>query len=195
MGVLELHSWGARIDRPERPDRFVIDLDPAADVEWVRVVAAAREVRDRLAELGLRSFLKTTGGKGLHLVVPTDRRHGWDEVKDFTRALAVDLAARHPGEYVTTSTLAKRGGRIYIDYQRNGRGATAVAPFSVRNRASAAISLPIAWEELTPRLKPASFTPAAVLRRLAKLDADPWAEITTIRQSITKGMRLEVGMR
>jgi len=195
MGVLELHSWGARIDRPERPDRFVIDLDPAPDVEWVRVVAAAREVRDRLAELGLRSFLKTTGGKGLHVVVPVDRRHGWDEVKDFTRALAADLAARHPGEYITKSTLAKRGGRIYIDYLRNGRGATAVAPFSVRNRPSAAVSLPIAWEELAPRLKPASFTPAAVLRRLARLGADPWAEITTIRQSITKGMRTEIGMR
>ncbi|HEX8431822.1 MAG TPA: hypothetical protein VF625_11055, partial [Longimicrobium sp.] len=90
---------------------------------------------------------------------------------------------------------AKRGGRIYIDYLRNGRGATAVAPFSVRNRPSAAVSLPIAWDELSPRLKPASFTPAVVLRRLAKLGADPWAEIATVRQSITKGMRMEVGMR
>ncbi|HEU0016376.1 MAG TPA: hypothetical protein VFQ45_22035, partial [Longimicrobium sp.] len=144
---------------------------------------------------GLRSWCKTTGGKGLHVVVPLARRHTWDEVKDFTKALAVDLTGRHPGRYLTKATIAKRKGRTFIDYLRNGRGATAIAAYCVRARPSAAVSVPVAWDEVTPALRPDDFTPEAVIRRLDSLRKDPWAGFLTARQTITRAMRSDLGMR
>src|SRR5690606_17087857 len=134
LGALELHVWGARDDRLERPDRLVFDLDPDTSLPFARVIEAARRVRERLAEVGLESFVKTTGGKGLHVVAPVARRSGWDEVKGFCRAVAVDLATREPRRYVANMAKAKRRGKVFIDYLRNGRGATAIAPFSARAR-------------------------------------------------------------
>ena len=195
MGVIELHTSNARRDSFERPDRFVIDLDPATNVPWARTVASAFQVRDRLAELGLDSWVKTTGGKGLHVVVPLARRLGWDEVKDFTKAFSNDLSARNPGKYVTKATIAARKGKIFIDYLRNGRGATAISAFCVRSKPTAAISVPLRWDELSAELDPDQFTPEAVIRRVAKLKRDPWEGFWTSKQSITKAMRAAVGMR
>ena len=195
MGVFELHTSNARRDNFERPDRFVIDLDPATDVPWARTVASAFQVRDRLAELGLDSWVKTTGGKGLHVVVPLARRASWDEIKDFTKAFSVDLSAHNPGKYLTKANIAARKGKIFIDYLRNGRGATAIAAFCIRSKPTGAISVPLRWDELSPALDPDSFTPEAVIRRLAKLKRDPWEGFYTSKQSITRTMRTAVGMR
>ena len=195
MGVLELHGWGSRRDHIERPDLFIIDLDPAADVKWERVVASALWTREQLGEMGLESWCKTTGGKGLHVVVPIARRHTWDEVKEFTRLFCRELANRAPGEFITKSTLAKRGGKIFLDYLRNARGATAVSAYSVRSKRVGAASVPLAWDEVTPKLRPDAFTPPAVIERLKKLKRDPWEEFyKTNKQTITKAMKAAVGM-
>jgi bifunctional non-homologous end joining protein LigD len=195
MGALELHTSNAKIDDFEKPDRFIMDLDPAPDVPWARVVESAFEIRDRLEELGLRSWVKTTGGKGLHVAVPLTRRHTWDEVKDFSRALAVDISGRHFGKYITKATIAKRKGKIFLDYLRNGRGATAISAYCIRARPAAAISVPITWDELTPALDPNQFTPDAVILRLRKQKKDPWADFFRARQSLTKKMRQQLGMK
>jgi bifunctional non-homologous end joining protein LigD len=195
MGALELHTSNARRQNFEKPDRFVIDLDPAPDVPWARTVDASFQVRDRLAELGLDSWVKTTGGKGLHVVVPLARRHSWDEVKDFTKAFSADLSARNPGKYLIKATIAARKGKIFIDYLRNGRGATSIAAFCIRAKPTGAVSVPLRWDELTPRLDPDTFTPDAVAKRVAKLKADPWDGFWTSKQSITKAMRAAVGLK
>jgi bifunctional non-homologous end joining protein LigD len=159
------------------------------------VVAAAFQVRDRLDELGLRSWVKTTGGKGLHVVVPIARRSSWDEVKDFTRALSADLSAANPGKYLIKATKAARKGKIFLDYLRNGRGATAICAYCVRARPTGAVSVPIAWDELTADLRTDDFTPRAVVERIQSLQADPWADYWIVRQSITKQMRAAVGLK
>ncbi|HET7233408.1 MAG TPA: DNA ligase D [Longimicrobium sp.] len=195
MGVLELHVWGSKRDNIERPDLFIIDLDPAPDVKWERVIASALWTREQLGEMGLESWCKTTGGKGLHVVVPIARRHTWDEVKEFTRLFCRELAARAPGEFITKSTLAKRGGKIFLDYLRNARGATAVSAFSVRSKRAGAASVPLAWDEVTPKIRPDTFTPPAVIARLKKLKRDPWEDFYKAKQSITKAMKQAVGMK
>jgi bifunctional non-homologous end joining protein LigD len=187
-GVLELHVWGSRRDRLERPDRLTFDLDPGPGVPWMRVVEAAFAVREALAELGLASFLKTTGGKGLHVVLPVDRTTGWDDAKAFSRAVVERVAEREPRRYTTNASKAKRGGKIYLDYLRNSRGATAVAPYSPRARAGAPVSTPIRWDELTPSLASNRYTIRSLPRRLAALAEDPWAALATTRQRITKTM-------
>jgi bifunctional non-homologous end joining protein LigD len=195
MGVVELHVSNARRDRFERPDRFVMDLDPGSGVPWSRVIDAAVETRDRLRELGLESWVKTTGGKGLHVVVPLVRRHAWEEVRDFAKALAGDLSRGSPGSYTTSVSIARRKGRIFLDYLRNGRGATSISSFSIRARPTAAISVPLRWDELTARFSPDRFTPDAVARRLRTLKGDPWVGYFTSRQSITRAMRSRLGLR
>ena len=195
MGVLELHTSNARRDGFERPDRFVIDLDPAPDVPWTRVVESAFQVRDRLEELRLDSWVKTTGGKGLHVVVPLARRHTWDEVKDFTKAFSADLSARNPGKYLIKATIAARKGKIFIDYLRNGRGATSIGAYCIRAKPSGACGVPLRWEELTPALRPDSFTPQVVIERVARMRKDPWDGYWASKQTITKAMRTAVGMK
>jgi bifunctional non-homologous end joining protein LigD len=194
VGVLEIHTWGARRDRLERPDRMVFDLDPDEGLPWERVLDGARALRQRLDGLGLASFVKTTGGKGLHLVVPLLRRHGWDEVKDFSAAMALELARAEPDRYVATAAKEKRHGRVFIDYLRNARGATAVAPYSTRARPGAPVSTPLAWDELSPQLRSNHFTVANLPARLAALRRDPWEGFAAVRQSITKAMMKEVGL-
>ncbi|MCW5893113.1 MAG: DNA ligase D [bacterium] len=188
VDTLELHVWGARADRVERPDRVVFDLDPDEALPWAAVVAAARAVRLRLETLGLDSVVKTTGGKGLHVVVPLERRHGWGLVKAFARAVAVDVAKRLPDHFTANAAKADRRGRVYLDWLRNTRGATAVAAFSARARAGAPVSMPLGWDELDA-VVPASLTVRTVPPRLAALAADPWASVATSRQRLGATVR------
>lgn len=185
-GVLEIHPWGSTLRSIEKPDRITIDLDPADDVPWTALIDAALEVRDRLSHLGLESFVKTTGGKGLHVVVPLKPKAGWDEVKAFAEMLARDMARDNPGRYVATMAKQARKDRIFIDYLRNGRGATAVAPYSTRARPGAPVSTPLAWHELSPSIRPNHFTVANLPTRLAHLKNDPWAELPEIGQVLPK---------
>ncbi|MBV6469562.1 MAG: Multifunctional non-homologous end joining protein LigD [Nitrospirae bacterium] len=188
LGVLELHTWGARRDRLERPDRFVLDLDPAPDVPWPMVVEAAQLLRTLLQELDLRSFVKTTGGKGLHVVVPIRRTQGWDEVKAFSKAVAEHLVGTIPERFIATMSKQKRGGKIFIDYLRNAEGATAVAAYSTRARRGAPVSVPLAWDELSPGLRSDHFTVVDLPQRLRQLAEDPWREYFSQRQTITRSM-------
>ena len=174
-GVLEIHPWGARLSDLERPDVITMDLDPGPGVAWDDVIEAAREVRERLSAAGLPSFVKTSGGKGLHVVAPLEPRADWATVKAFTRSVAIAMASDAPGRFVATVTQATRTRRILIDSLRNGRGATAVAPYSTRARAGAPVSMPLDWSELGPTIGPASFTVLDVASRLASTP-DPWAD-------------------
>jgi bifunctional non-homologous end joining protein LigD len=190
IGALEVHAWGSRADNIERPDRLIFDLDPEPAVSWKDVVAAAREVRSFLQELGLETFLKTTGGKGLHLVAPIERRHAWDEVKSFCKTVAESIASIRPDRYTATLSKAARRGKIYIDYLRNARGATAVAPYSPRSREGAPVSVPVTWNELSVRLRSDQFTIRNLDRRLSRLKADPWEGMGEMRQSLATPIRL-----
>jgi bifunctional non-homologous end joining protein LigD len=174
--VLEIHVWGAKLQDIERPDGITFDLDPDAEVAWSDVVAAAIEVRERLAAHGLASFVKTTGGKGLHVYAPLRPHADWSTVKTFAHNLAKAMASDSPRKYLATASKAQRRGRIFVDYLRNGRGATAVAAYSPRARAGATISTPLDWSELGPELHSDRFTLLNVLNRLAHLQ-DPWREV------------------
>ena len=158
---------------------------------WCSTVPSPATVR----ELGLESWCKTTGGKGLHVVVPIARRSGWDEVKEFTRLFCQMISAKVPGQYVTTMSMAKRKGKIFLDYLRNARGATAISAFSVRARRVCPVSTPVSWSEVTPKLDPQHFTPGTVIRRLSSLKRDPWEGFWTSTQSLTKPMRDAVGIK
>jgi bifunctional non-homologous end joining protein LigD len=195
IAVLEIHTWGSRIGRLEEPDRMIFDLDPDPSVEWPEVVAAAREVRLVLKELGLTSFLKTSGGKGFHIVVPVQPRAEWDQAKAFCRAVADFMVRLAPDRYIATMSKAARQGKIFIDYLRNGRGATAVAPYSTRAKPGATISTPIAWEELSSKLRSDHFTIENLPARLTKLKEDPWAGMAKTRQSITAAMMKRLAAR
>lgn len=184
MNTLEFHPWGATVEAPEQPDRMVFDLDPGPDVPWARVKEAAREVRARLREAGLESFLRLSGGKGLHVVVPITRGPGWDEVKDFCEAFAEAMAAHAPQRYVATMSKARREGRIFIDWLRNGRGNTSVCSWSLRARETASVAMPLRWEELARVRSPAQFTLGNALQRASRLRRDPWEGIATLRQSL-----------
>lgn len=174
--TLEIHPWGSTLADWERPDRIVMDLDPGEGVAWPMVIEAAGETRRRLEAAGLAAFVKTSGGKGLHVVAPLKPAARWPAVKAFCKGIADAMAKDDPDRYVSTITKSKRRGRILIDYLRNQRGMTAVAPYSTRARPGAAVSMPLAWEELSPDIGPAYFTVENTPTRLQALDADPWAD-------------------
>jgi len=186
MGVLELHPWPAREDNLERPDQLVFDLDPGEGVTWKDIVHGAREVRERLEAAGLKTFLRTSGGKGLHIVVPLSRRNTWEEFKAFAKSVADAMTRDEPDRYIATLSKAKRRGKIFVDYLRNQRGATAVASYSTRRRAGAPVAVPIAWEELTTRTRPDMFNIKNLPKRLDSQKKDPWAGFFSTRQSITR---------
>jgi bifunctional non-homologous end joining protein LigD len=186
MDVLEIHTWNSTAAAVERPDRVVIDLDPGPDVPWARVVEAARLVRDALTALGLVSFVKTTGGTGLHVLVPLVRAASWSDCLAFTRALAEALVRRQPDRYTTDFAKRGRERKILIDFLRNSRTNTSVAAYSTRAKPQAPVSVPLAWDELGPRLRSDRFTVANLPRRLAHLPADPWAEYGRVRQRIPR---------
>jgi bifunctional non-homologous end joining protein LigD len=185
FGSLELHPWGAKAATAEFPDRMVIDLDPDPTVPWAETVKAAFLCRDTLAELRLQSFVKTTGGKGLHIVVPLDGRQGWPVIKAFARDFANLLTSQAPDKFLAEMSKAKRQGKIFIDYLRNERSATAVAPYSTRARPGAPVSVPLSWDELTPDIDPKSFHIENVQARITGLKADPWAEIANVKQGLS----------
>ncbi len=180
--VLEIHPWGSTIRDVDRPDRITIDLDPGPEVRWPDVIAAAEDVRERLRSVGLDSFVKTTGGKGLHVVVPLTPKASWTEVKTFAQAVALAMEADSPTRYIAKASKQARRGLIYVDYLRNGRGATAIAAYSTRARPGAPVSVPLKWSELSPNLAPNHFTIANLGAHLSGLRCDPWAEIARIEQ-------------
>jgi bifunctional non-homologous end joining protein LigD len=190
MGVLEIHPWGVSVDRPDRPDRVIFDLDPGEDLGFDSVVRGAVELRAFLQRLGLEAFLKTTGGKGLHLVAPIARRYEWPEVKRFARSVAEALARKAPARYLTKIAKADRRGRIFIDYLRNDPTSTAIAPYSTRARPGAPVAMPLSWDELSEDVDPAAFHIGSVPQRLKTLRQDPWADIFKTRQALPKAPEL-----
>lgn len=193
-GVLEIHPWGARSDRLDRPDRLIFDLDPGPGVAWPAVIEAALELHRRLDALGLASFVRTTGGKGLHVVSPLDRRTGWDRLKRFARAVAAAVVESDPGRFIATASKSERGGRIFIDWLRNARGATAIASYSTRARPGAPVATPLTWDELPALESPSAYTVTNVRSRLAALATDPWDGFFELRQSITRRMERALGL-
>ncbi|MGH6644510.1 MAG: non-homologous end-joining DNA ligase, partial [Bradyrhizobium sp.] len=185
FGVLEIHPWGASVDDVDKADRIIFDLDPDPGVAWPEVVSAAAEVRERLKELKLESFLKTTGGKGLHVVAPLKPMIPWEPVKRLTQVIAMSMASDNPARYLAKASKAARKGKIFIDYLRNDRGSTAVAPYSTRAREGAPISTPLDWRELGPDIKSDHFRLGNIRDRLAKLKRDPWGGFFNLRQSLS----------
>ncbi|MEP6861009.1 MAG: non-homologous end-joining DNA ligase [Deltaproteobacteria bacterium] len=190
LGILEVHTWGTHLDKIERPDIMVFDLDPDVGVAWDRVALAAIELRGLLHELDLASFVKTTGGKGLHVCVPFERKLEWDQMKAFTKSVSEEMERRQPTNFTTKLAKVHRKGRIFIDYLRNARGATFVAPYSPRARAGAPVATPITWEELARRLTPDRFTIKTMPGRLG--EPDPWADYVKTKQSVTAAARKAV---
>ncbi len=172
--VLELHAWGCQVEDIEHPDLIVFDLDPAPDVAWAEVLRTARELRERLQGLGLTSFPRTTGGKGLHLVVPLKPKADWHTVKEFSKAVAELHAKGDPRLLTTNPSMAKRRGRIFLDYLRNTRGSTAIASYSPRARPRAPVAVPLRWDELSTAVHSDHYTVETLTRRLGALKADPW---------------------
>lgn len=185
MGALEMHTWGSRTDAPEKPDRLVFDLDPGEGVAWPQVIEAAKRVRTLLQKMNLESFVKTTGGKGLHVVVPIERRIRWDEAKEFAKAVAEHLAKEQPDRYVATSSKSRRRGRVYVDYLRNSRGAAWVIPYGVRAKQGAPVSAPLRWDELKPSIRSDYYSVENLPKRLRSLKNDPWENFFEPRQRIS----------
>jgi bifunctional non-homologous end joining protein LigD len=189
MGILEIHTWNSTADHLETPDRVVFDLDPGPAVPWPEVLEAARLVRGTLEAVGLESFVKTTGGKGLHVVVPLRAEAGWDEAYDFSRRIAEDIVRGDPRRYTIDMPKTPRRSKILIDFLRNRRGNTSIAAYSTRARARAPVSTPLAWDELAPSLRSDHYTIANLPGRLARLRADPWARYATLSQRLPGAAR------
>lgn len=186
LGIVEIHTWNSLADDVERPNRMVWDLDPGPDVTWTDVVRAARRVRALLRRLGLESWVKTTGGRGLHVVAPIVPSRTWSECLAFSKTIAAALAEGDPQRY--TIQFAKRGreNKILIDYLRNNLTNTSIAAFSPRARSGAPVSMPVSWAALGPRLNPRAFTVESVPRRLGRRAHDPWAGYWRCRQHLTQ---------
>jgi bifunctional non-homologous end joining protein LigD len=180
MGALELHLWGAHADEVEKPDRMVFDLDPDEDVDFGAVKSAAKDMRARLKKLGLESFPMATGGKGIHVVVPLARGHSWDQHRDFAEALARLMAEEEPDRFVATMSKAKRKGKIFVDYLRNTRGATAIAPYSSRAKKGAPFAVPLSWQSLGKLKNARPLAVGEVLR------GDPWKSYAKLKQRLPK---------
>jgi bifunctional non-homologous end joining protein LigD len=187
FGALEIHVWGSQASDMERPDQLVFDLDPAPDVAWKDVVKAALLLKKVLGELGFLPLVKTTGGKGLHVVVPIEPRDEWDEAKAFCRSVAEFLVRFDPNRFVANMSKAKRRGKIFIDYLRNDRGSTAIAPYSTRARPGATISVPIDWRKLNSLDSGSAFT-VVDGPSLAKR-SDPWKALDSLHRPITAKAR------
>lgn len=186
MSVLEIHTWNSKFADIERPDRIVIDLDPGARVEWRTVIDAARLVRQLLSVLGLESFVKTTGGRGLHIVVPLEPEADWGACLAFARAFAQALVRRQPSLFTERFAKTGRDDKILVDYLRNNRTNTSIAAYSTRARPDATVSVPVTWQELSPARKPDRFTIDTVPPRLARLRTDPWRAYWKLKQRIPR---------
>jgi bifunctional non-homologous end joining protein LigD len=195
MSAMELHTWNAVAQDLERPDRFILDLDPDPVLPWKSMVEATQLTLAVLDELGLTSFLKTSGGKGIHVVVPLTPKADWDAVKDFSHAIVKHIAKLLPDRFSAVSGPKNRVGRIFIDYLRNGLGATTICAYSVRTREGLPVSVPINREELLEIKGANAWNIHNVHQRLAELDKDPWADLPKTRQTITAEMRKRVGLK
>ncbi len=184
LGILEIHTWNSRTETLEQPDRLVFDLDPADDVPWAAVVAAAKVVRARLDDVGLESFVKTTGGKGLHVVAPIVPGPDWPTCAAFAKRLAEGLEHDAPDAFVASMSKARRHGRIFVDHLRNVRGSTSIAAYSTRAREHAPVSVPLGWDELDAVPRGDGYTVETVVRRVRSLRADPWARYPRLRQRL-----------
>jgi len=193
MGALELHPFGSSVPKLQCPDRLVFDFDPDDGISWETLVEGVQLLKTLLEELGLQIFIKTTGGKGLHVVVPIRPSLGWDEIKQFTKSIAEVMERSFPERYLSTMSKAKRRGKIFVDYLRNGEGATAVAAFSLRARANAPVAMPVGWEELKQDVRRDYFNVKNVPERLRKQKKDPWEDFFDVKQSVTKAMMKKVG--
>ncbi len=196
MGALEIHVWGATWPDIEHPDTIVFDFDPDPAVEWDALVDAAGLMRDVLGALGLQTFVRTTGGKGLHVVAPVRPAQDWTTVRGFSKAIADAFVATAPDLYTASMSKAKRAGKIYVDYVRNNRGATAIASYSTRAREHATVAVPLRWEELLGDARPASYTLGTIDARLRELTGDPWEGFERLRESqaLTSKMIRAVGL-
>jgi len=195
MGVLEIHPWGSRAKSLGHPDRIVLDLDPDEALPWEDLKEAVLVVKTLVENLGLAAFLKTTGGKGLHVVVPIKPTVEWEHVKGFTNAIAELLARTFPDRFTAKLLKVSRHGKIFIDYLRNAEGATAVAAYSLRAKANAPISTPIGWEELARDVRFAHFNVNNVPARLRKLKRDPWEALADSAAPLTAAMMAKVGYK
>jgi bifunctional non-homologous end joining protein LigD len=184
LGALEIHTWGSRAHDFEHPDLIVFDLDPDVGLGFAAVIEAAKRLRSLFEDAKLESFVKTTGGKGLHVCIPIAPEYEWDQIKDFTNKVADALTVEAPKKYVSTVSKAARRGKIFIDYLRNGRGATFIAPYSTRARENAPVAVPLEWDELTPSLKPDQFTVLNLKERLKHLKSDPFERMATLQQRL-----------
>jgi bifunctional non-homologous end joining protein LigD len=191
-GILEIHPWNSRVAHLEQPDQVIFDLDPDESLPFSRVTAAARRVRALLSDLGLASFVKTTGGKGLHVCVPLQPERGWEELEELTRAVAQRLARDEPGTFTANLAKAQRKGKVYVDYLRNVRGANAVGVYSTRAKPGAPVSVPVDWDELDRLSGPKDFTvaevPLRVLGQGSGQAVDPWAKYRTLRQRVPESL-------
>ena len=195
MSTVELHTWNATSDNLDKPDRFVLDLDPDPALPWKSMVEATQLTLSVLDELGLKAFLKTSGGKGIHLVVPLTRKLGWDEVKDFSHAIVSHMAKLLPERFSAVSGPKNRVGRIFIDYLRNGLGATTICAYAVRTREGLPVSVPIFREEVGELKGGNQWNVHTVHERLAEVGDEPWADLEKTRQTITADMRRRLGMK
>jgi bifunctional non-homologous end joining protein LigD len=193
MGVLEIHAWGCRLDNTDKPDYLTFDLDPGPGITWPDIVASAEFIRGKLDDLGLQSFVKTSGGKGLHVTVPLVRRTPWGEAKSFAHAVAQELVRIAPRNFVAVMTKAMRQQRIFIDYLRNQHGSTSIAPYSTRARNGATVSTPLSWDDLSPEVEPTAYNVRTVPPRLATI-GDPWEGFRDVRQSITAKAKKKLGL-
>ena len=193
-GAIEMHTWGATLPDTQLPDRITLDLDPGENLPWRELRRATEMARTVVEGLDLKCFLKTTGGKGLHVVVPIARKLGWDEVKEFSRLIAGFLVKAEPGFFTASISKSRRPGKVFVDYLRNSETASAVAAFSARARPGAGVSTPLHWDELGNDDLRGGFTVLTVPKRLATLQEDPWAGYATAgKQSITAAMRRALG--
>jgi bifunctional non-homologous end joining protein LigD len=195
MGVVELHSWNAAAPDLEHPDRIIFDLDPDPQLAWSAMLDAASLVKVVLDEIGLRSFVKTSGGKGFHIVVPLTRRQGWGETKEFSQAVARHIARVVPERFSAVLGPKNRIGKIFIDYLRNSRGASTVAPFSLRARPGMAVSMPVSWDELREVSRGDEWSMREAVARQRSLGADPWSGYWQTRQVINAAMRRAVSVK
>jgi bifunctional non-homologous end joining protein LigD len=195
IGMLEIHDWSVSLKHLDKPDRLVFDLDPDADLDFAVLRAAAREVREFLFDLGLKSFLKATGGKGVHVVAPLTARAGWDEVKEFAKAVADALVTARPDRYTANPLKRTRVGKVFVDYLRNQRGSSTICNFSTRAKPEAPVATPLRWDELKRLESGAPYTVKTMPARLKRLKSDPWDGFFKTRQSITAKARKALGIR
>lgn len=184
LGVLEIHPWASSIKNIDKPDMITIDLDPGVGVEWKEIVAAAFDIKKYFEQLNLKSFVKTTGGKGLHVVIPIKPKYDWEAIKDFTHLFAETLEKINPRQYISKMTKSKRKGKIFVDYLRNQKGATAIAAYSTRAKIHAPVSTPLDWDELSNNIQDNYFTIKTLPKRLENLKKDPWSDFFKIKQSL-----------